>query len=352
MKTLGKTCLNREDREAGRGFSRFRRLLSELKGFSLLELLVAVAILAITLVPIAYFYSRSVQAIENASIRSRALALAQERMNELLALPYEELRANNQPSEADLQLLKDSGIDPQTVNVYDHNSFMYHFPLPLGFNPYQPQTQGYDNSPGANRQNGNPLGDPVPGRVIAPHMNVRSMNGSPLYEYEPIGFYRALRRSSDLGTTDPRAYPIVEPPQGAGDLTRRGTETRADLFSIYGRRTIILDVVPEPADDDTDPYPVDSPLDGGANVLNPYPDLKGPANKFTVRSKYGMRGKLIIVQVFWLPAKARQGYIPPEELNMVQLRNFIPASNAAGNIEFENDLVSSNNFLFISPSGL
>ncbi len=64
-----------------------------------------------------------------------------------------------------------------------------------------------------------------------------------------------------------------------------------------------------------------------------------------------MRGKLVIVQVFWLPKNAPRRYLEPDELNMVQLKSFIPASDAVGSIEFENDLISSNNYLFITPSG-
>ncbi len=317
-------------------------------GFSLLELLVAVAILALTLVPIAYFYNRTLRAIESASVRTRALGLAQERMNELLALPYEELRQNNQPRESDIEL---NQLDPTSDNVYDHENFMYNYPLPLGFNPYRPITQGYDNSDGVVRVNGNNFGDPTGTGIIAnPHVNIRDYNGSPQYEYEPIGFYTQLQRSADFNTNDPRTYPVIEPPADVADRFRRGNEQRADLYSIYGRRTIILDVQPDPVDDDNDGYPVDSPFDGGATVLDPYPPLKGPLNKFTVRSQHGMRGKLLIVQVFWLPAKAPKRYLRPEELYMVQLKNFVPASNASGSVEFENDLVSSNNYLFITPS--
>lgn len=303
-------------------------------GFSLLELLVAVAILALTLVPVAYFYNRALQAIESASIRSRALALAQERMNELLSLPYEELRANNKPGPADIEI---NNLDPTATNIYDHNNFMYHYPLPLGFNPYVPQTQGYDNSYGIVRRNANGYGDPTTSGIPAnPHVNIRSLGGSPFYEYEPIGFYLSLPPN------DPRRHEALV--QG---LTEERLES---LYSIFGRRTIILDVLPDPIDDDNDPYPVDSPLDGGANVLNPYPPQKGPLDKFVVRSKYGMRGKLITVQVFWLPRRAPQGYLRPDELNMVQLKTFIPASNARGTISTENDLISSNNYLLITPS--
>ena len=54
---------NRLNRAAGR------------QGFSLLELMVALTILAIALIPVAYFYSKSLQMVEEASIRTRALML-------------------------------------------------------------------------------------------------------------------------------------------------------------------------------------------------------------------------------------------------------------------------------------
>lgn len=316
-------------------------------GFSLLELLVAISILAIALVPIAYFYSRTLQAVQVASIRSRALALAQERLDEMRAMPYEELRTNNEPAAADIEL---NNLDQTADNVYDFTRFMYFYPLPLGFNPYQPQTQGYDNSPGITRVNGDNVGDPTgTGQSIAPHLNLDGYGGSPEYEYEPIGFYMSLLRGGDYRTTDPRTYPVVERPASSSDMFRRGTQEREDLYAIYGRRTIILDVVPDPADDDTDAFPVNSPYDGGANVLDPYPALKGPFNKFQVRSKYGMRGKLVTVQVFWLPGKAPERYLEPDELNMVELKTFIPAATVGGAVGTENDLVASNDYLFISP---
>jgi len=336
--------MDRHTRESRR--CRRRRVLLH-AGFSLLELLVAISILAIALVPIAFFYSRTLQSIQVASIRSRALTLAQERLDELRAMPYESLRANNQPSAADLEL---NNLDQTVDNVYDHTRFMYFYPLPLGFNPYQPQTQGYDNSPGISRVNGNNLGDPTgTGQRIAPHLNLDGQGGSPEYEYEPIGFYASLARTGDYHTTDPRAYPIAEQAASSSDTFRRGTQERQDLYAIYGRRTIILDVVRDPVDDDADMYPVDSPYDGGANVLDPYPALKGPFNKFQVRSKYGMKGKLVTVQVFWLPGNAPERYLEPDELNMVELKAFIPASTAGAEVGTENDLVASNDYLFISP---
>ncbi|OGK12081.1 MAG: hypothetical protein A2Y63_01140 [Candidatus Riflebacteria bacterium RBG_13_59_9] len=324
--------------------------LARRQGFSLLELLVAVAILALVMVPIALFYSRALQAVEAASIRNRALELAQERINEMKGMPYEMIRANTQPGSEDVALAVGSGY-AEDSDFNDYQSFMWFYPLPLGYNPYIPDTQGYDNTPDISRRAGNFYGDDPSSGVmpVAPHVNTRADGGNPLYEYEPIGFYKNLRRTGDFRTTDPRTSPVFEKPRGAGvDYFRVGTEYRSDLYSVYGRRTIILDVVPDPADDDTDIYPVDSPLDGGASALNPYPPAKGPLNKFQVRSKYGMRGKLVTVQVFWLSNRVPERYLRPDEIEMVDLKTFIPASNAENAVDIESDLLTSNDFLFIS----
>ena len=73
---------------------------SSRQGFSLIELLVALTILAIALIPVAYFYSKSLQSVEQASIRTRALMLANERLAEMRQMPYDEIRTNITPSNA------------------------------------------------------------------------------------------------------------------------------------------------------------------------------------------------------------------------------------------------------------
>jgi prepilin-type N-terminal cleavage/methylation domain-containing protein len=314
-------------------------------GFSLLELMVAVAILALVMVPIALFYSRALRSVEEASIRNRALELAQERINEIKGMPFQEIRANNMPSSDDIEL---NALDPSAVNVYDQNNFMYFYPLPLGYSPYQPDTQGYDNSPNVRRRNNNELGDTT-GNTTPPVAPFINLAGDQAYEYEPIGFYAALRRTTSLRTTDSRTISVAETPSvGGNDRFRTGTEYRSELYDVYGRRTIIMDVLPQVADDDSDDYAPDSPLDGGASALDPNPPLKGPLNKFQVRSKYGMKGKLVVVQVFWLPRKAPERMLNKDELNMVELKTFISANNSSGAVNVNSSLLNTNDYLFIS----
>src|SRR5215213_7128300 len=78
-------------------------------GFSLIELLVALTILAIALIPVAYFYSKSLQSVEEASIRTRALMLCNERLAEIRSMPYDQIRTNITPSNAQKLALTDAG---------------------------------------------------------------------------------------------------------------------------------------------------------------------------------------------------------------------------------------------------
>lgn len=360
------------------------------RGFSLLELLVALTILAIALVPVAYFYTKSLQMVEESSIRTRALNLAQERITELEKMPYEVLRTNITPSEAQLALYGVRGAENTPVSMdvtaddwygydfefrardidrtgvyaaekpdYANNgrpawNAMCFFPLPLDFNPYDPETQGYNNAPAANRYTpNNGTGDL--------HMNFFDPDYVD-YEYEPIGFYTIHVESnnrtlvsadrSDINMADRRTITSAEPALSVGsgyDPFRMGTELQVDNYSIYGRRTIILDVVPAPMDSDGDGYAADSDFDGGAGLGNPYPVRKGPDNKFQVVSRHGTRGKLVIVQVFWLPRNAGQEYIPPEELNKIELKTFIAATNEGSSVDTRSSEFNRNDFLFLTP---
>ncbi len=360
------------------------------RGFSLLELLVALTILAIALVPVAYFYTKSLQMVEESSIRTRALNLAQERIAEIEKMPYESLRTNITPSEAQLALygvrgavstpvsmdvtaddwygydfefrardIDRSAIYPAEKPDYSNNgrpawNAMCFYPLPLDFNPYDPETQGYNNAPVANRYNpNNGTGDL--------HMNFFDEDYVD-YEYEPIGFYTIHVESNnrtlvsgdrtDINMADRRTMTSVEPALNVGagyDPFRIGTDLQVDNYSIYGRRTVILDVVPAPSDTDGDAYAADSDFDGGAGLGDPYPVRKGPDNKFQVVSRHGTRGKLVIVQVFWLPRNAPQEYIAPEELNKIELKTFIAATNEGTDEDTRRSEFNRNDFLFLTP---
>jgi len=150
-------------------------------GFSLIELLVALTILAIALVPIAYFYSKSLQSVEEASIRTRALMMANERLAEIRQMPYDAVRTNITPSNAQKLALTDQGTMDLTAQDWTGDDFasanrkssraneyagMFFYPLPLDFNPYQPSTQGYNNAVGANHfKPNNPLGGAADGEI-------------------------------------------------------------------------------------------------------------------------------------------------------------------------------------------
>jgi len=341
-------------------------------GFSLLELMVAMTILAIALVPVAYFYSTSLQMVEKASIRTRALALAQERLAEVRQMPYERIRSNITPSREQLAVYADAGtIDTENDDWYGYDfavpigsnhsadqwAGMFFYPLPLDYNPYRPQTQGYNNALVAGHWTPN---NPITGMLDA-HVNINTNSGPGNaagveldYEYEPIGFYKqkvynrslaltgdvepalgdnATNDRGDVRMIDRRTIPGIEPSMSRGaDHFRVGDEKQLDNYEIYGRRTIILDVRPLPQDDDGDFYAADEDRDGGATATNPYPAAKGPDNKFQVLSRHGTSGKMVIVQVFWLPRDAEERYIDWDDMNHVELRTFISASNEDSNL--------------------
>jgi prepilin-type N-terminal cleavage/methylation domain-containing protein len=349
-------------------------------GFSLIEMLVALTILAIALVPVAYFYSKSLQTVEEASIRTRALMVAQERLAEIRQMPYDQIRTNITPSNAQKLMLTDNGTmdlsaqdwtgsDFQSANRQsirgNEHAGMFFFPLPLDYNPYQPQTQGYNNVVGANHFTpNNPIGGVADGMI-----NINDGGGGFTdYEYEPIGFYaqkvRARNQSlagtdrRDIAMQDRRTINAVEPamdlaPTGeVRDFYRSGVQEEVDKYAIFGRRTIILDAVPVLtgiADTDGDNFAPDDDRDGGANAIDPYPLGKGPDNKFQVVSRYGM-GKLVIVQVFWLPRNPPAGYIQPEDLNMIELKTFItPDGQEDSRLNRDSNVMLRNSFQFITP---
>ncbi|MCD6119082.1 prepilin-type N-terminal cleavage/methylation domain-containing protein [bacterium] len=321
-------------------------------GFSLLELLVALTILVIALLPIAYFYGRMLANVEQASIRTRAVGLANERIAELEQMPVEMLRANNSPQKGDIinPSLNITGavwgetapLDMEADNFYfdpgpPYRTYQYYYALPVEFNPYNPFTQGWNNTPGVDHY------DP----------------DLPEFEYEPIGFMARLARSTDIAETDPRLNPAVGTAQaGSGGYIHRtsgimhfqrtGSESREELYDIYGRRTVIMEVVPEPADDDGDSLLPDDPLDGGATTYDPYPLLRGPANKFQVRSKDGAYGFQGWVTVFWLPADAPERYVPLEGLSYIQVPFFISATNADSTLAVGDSKVIVTNKFVIS----
>lgn len=351
-----------------------RRALGRMRnaGFSLLELMVALTILAIALIPVAYFYSKSLQMVEESSIRTRALMLAQERITEIRQMPYDQIRSNITPSAEQIKLYSSAGvINTSAADWYGYDletsgttppqwQAMFSFPLPLDFNPYQPQTQGYNNALNVNHYS--PF-NPVAG---VSDSNVNFNGGNSLdYEYEPIGFYtqKIYNRNkllvgpdrTDVEMADRRTLSLIEPSIDEGnDYFRSGNDQQVDNYSIYGRRTIILDVIPDPQDTDPslpvpDNYAPDDDFDGGATPVDPWPLGKGPDNKFQVVSGFGSRGKLVIVQVFWLPRKAPNAYIAADDLNKIELKTFIAANNDTSTLGASSGDLTRNDYLMLTP---
>ncbi|MEZ5337718.1 MAG: prepilin-type N-terminal cleavage/methylation domain-containing protein [bacterium] len=352
------------------------------RGFSLLELMIALTILAIALVPVAYFYSKSLQMVEQSSVRTRALMLAQERLAELRQMPYDQIFSNVTPSPTQVRVYTaESAIDPTTADWfgYDYETAgdwqaMWHYPLPLDYNPYDPATQGYNNAVGVNRNTpSNPLGG-----VFSSHVNFNTPNSFD-YEYEPIGFYNfrinrqnalleaagpgvdqiAVPDIADVRMIDRRSLPQVE--QRLDNLNnmdnfRTGYGQLVEQYGEFGRRTIILDVVPNvggennPLDTDGDNFDPNDDRDGGATALDPYPIQKGPDNKFQVLTRGGGPGKLIIVQVFWLPRNPPDGYIPFSDLNVIDLRTFVSPTNEWTTLGEGSGPLTNNQSLIITPT--
>lgn len=315
-------------------------------GFSLLELLVALTILAIALIPVAYFYSKSLQQVEQQAIRTRALSLAMERMAEVRQLPANQIRKNTEMSAGQRYVLTAEGVVDMETEDWTGGDFeangqargMFFYPLPLTFNPYNPDSWYYDNTTGVDHflpndgLHGVSPGDPGFGSQI--NLNDGG-NLFPQYEYEPVGFYkyRVLDRDASMDPSldgrvdmsDRRLIGAANPPLAAGiDYFRTGTEDDADKYGIFGRRTIILEDVPATAaaDTDGDNFGPNDDFDGGATALNPYPVEKGPDDKYT-RVTSGGSGYEVTVQVFWLPRNAPEAVIPWKDLNKIELKGYI-----------------------------
>jgi hypothetical protein len=287
-------------------------------------------------------------------------------------MPYDKIRSNITPSPEQIKLYTAEGIiDTTASDWYGYDlevsgttppqwQAMFFYPLPLDFNPYQPQTQGYNNALNVNHYR---AFNPVTG-VVDSHVNFNGGNSLD-YEYEPIGFYtqkvynrnRRLVGSDrqDIELADRRTLSVIEPSIDQGnDYFRSGNDQQVDNYSIYGRRTIILDVIPDPLDTDPalavpDSFAPDDDFDGGATPVDPWPLGKGPDNKFQVVSGFGSRGKLVIVQVFWLPRNADNTYIEADELNKIELKTFIAASNETSDLGAEAGDLTRNDYLMITP---
>lgn len=341
------------------------------KGFSLLELLVALAILLIAMIPIAYFYTRAASTISEQILRSRALELARERAAEIQSLSYENIRANNDPGDLvnayvngpspinqidfplgtnysrDLPIntlaiwgAQDPNIPPQLGSGPGNQPLqmppVFNYPLPAynngtnvpdsrltskygpnyWYNPYDPDTWGY--------------------WVESPS------------EYEPIGFYSMLSKSSDSRLSSPTRKPIIDVPVDGGD-NRTGNPTTEKSYELFGRRTIIRNLVLESVDDaDGDNRHPDDPLDGGADALNPFPIGKGPFNKFDVISTSGTQGKLITIQVFWLKKGFSSGYVRWDDLNHVELPILIVNTNNKISVNGSTS-IGVNNYISTPP---
>ena len=333
------------------------------QGFSLLELLVALAILLIAMIPIAYFYTRAASSISEQVLRARALELCRERAAEIQAMSYENIRANNDPGaivnayvngatpidQEDFPIgsvfnrdipatskgiwdSQDPNIKPQTGSTNQPLPMppVFNFPLPAynagttvpdarisskyggnyWYNPYDPDTWGY--------------------WVESPS------------EYEPVGFYAMLSKSSDGRLSSPVRKPIIDAPVDGGD-NRIGNTTSEKYYELFGRRTIIRNLVLDSVDDnDGDNRHADDPLDGGADALNPYPLGKGPFNKFDVISTSGTQGKLVTIQVFWLKKGSTNGYVRWEDMNHVELPLLVVNTNNTLSVNGSTSIGASN----------
>ncbi len=77
-------------------FSRSKKLFRDTRGFTLLEVMVAITILLLVILPLASLYVKSLTVIQNAGLYSQAIHLSQERMEICIALEYDSLEYYNQ----------------------------------------------------------------------------------------------------------------------------------------------------------------------------------------------------------------------------------------------------------------
>ena len=77
--------------------SRKPRFMTGKAGFTILEVMVAISILAVGLMAIFTAQITSIRGNTNANRQTEAMTLAQDRMEALLALPYEDLDATGSP---------------------------------------------------------------------------------------------------------------------------------------------------------------------------------------------------------------------------------------------------------------
>jgi prepilin-type N-terminal cleavage/methylation domain-containing protein len=66
-------------------------------GFTILEVMIAISILAVGLMAVFSAQSRSIMGNTDANRQTQAMTLAQDRMEELLAVPYDDLDAAGSP---------------------------------------------------------------------------------------------------------------------------------------------------------------------------------------------------------------------------------------------------------------
>jgi type II secretion system protein I len=74
-----------------------QRFITGKGGFTILEVMVAISILAVGLMAVFTAQSRSIMGNKDANRQTEAMTLAQDKMEELLALSYEDVNADGSP---------------------------------------------------------------------------------------------------------------------------------------------------------------------------------------------------------------------------------------------------------------